>query len=245
MKPYKAIIVDDEAEARDLLSAIIADHIPEVKVIAQAGTADQAINLILHEVPDLVFLDIDMPGKNGFEVAKVICEQKLGCSIVFVTAFNQFAIDAIKCAAFDYLLKPVNLNELKACIARLLGTKRVECLQHSVDKLLNSLNAEKLNFHNRTGSIFLDPHTIVYCEAEGNYTDVFLETGIKHTVTVNLSAIEAQLDGRGFSRISRSVLINRRFLNEIKRKDKKCILKANGCEYQLEIKGTFIKKMIS
>jgi two-component system, LytTR family, response regulator len=243
MKPLTAIVIDDEENARDLLSGIITDHVSGVKVIAQAATAEQGINLILTEFPDIVFLDIDMPGKNGFEVAKVIGEQKLACSIIFVTAFNQFAIDAIKFAAFDYLLKPVNLEELKACIARLLGSKRVENLQQSVDKLLNALNAEKLNFHNRTGSIFIDPLTIVYCEAEGNYTDIFLDSGIKQTVTHNISAIETQLEGRGFSRISRSTLINRRFLTQIKRKDKKCILNANDFEYQLSIKGTFIKKI--
>jgi two-component system LytT family response regulator len=244
MRPFTAIIVDDEKEARDILTNLIADHVDDVQIIAQADSADKAIELILAEDPDIVFLDIDMPGKNGFEVAKSISSHNLKCMVIFVTAFNQFAIDAIKCAAFDYLLKPISIGDLKECITRYKGTKRVENLQQSVNKLLNCLNAEKLPFHNRTGSIFIDPLTIVYCEAEGNYTDIYLDNGTRNTVTQNLGSIETQLDGRGFSRISRSVNINRRFLHQINRKEKKCILIADGKEYNLEIKNSYLRNWI-
>jgi len=245
MRPFTAIIVDDEQEARDILTSLIADHIDDVQIIAKADSADKGIELIEAEDPDIVFLDIDMPGKNGFEVAKSISVHNLKCTVIFVTAYNQYAIDAIKCAAFDYLLKPVSISDLKDCITRYKGTKRVENLQHSVNKLLNCLNAEKLSFHNRTGSIFIDPLTIVYCEAEGNYTDIYLDNGTRNTVTQSLGSIETQLDGRGFSRINRSVIINRRYLLQINRKEKNCILIAGDKEYRFDVKNSYLRNWMN
>jgi two-component system LytT family response regulator len=242
MKPFTAIIVDDEQEARDILANLLKDYVPDIRVVAQAASADEAIDFILQEDPDIVFLDIDMPGKNGFEVAHSISAQQLQTTIVFVTAYNQFAIDAIKCSAFDYLLKPVSLGDLKTCITRYRASNKVQNLQQSVNQLMNCLNREKLSFHSRTGTIFIDPQTIVYCEAEGNYTDLFLEEGKRQTVSQSLGSVETMLDGNGFSRISRSVIINRRFLNQISRKEKKCKLIAAEKEYSLEIKSSYMRK---
>jgi len=219
MKPFTAIIVDDEQEARDIMANLVNDHVPEIQVVAFAASAEQAINLIIAHEPEIVFLDIDLPDKNGFEVVKSISINHLNTAIVFVTAFNQFAIEAIKFAAFDYLLKPVSINDLKACITRFKGTKRIETLQQSINKLMNHLNQEKLSFKNRTGSIYIEPDSIVYCEAEGNYTDLFLLDGSRHTVSQSLGSIESLLDGRGFSKISRSMIVNRRFLTKVNRKE--------------------------
>jgi two-component system LytT family response regulator len=245
MRPYTAIIVDDEQEARDILASLIRDHVPDIRVIAQAASAGEAINSILAEEPDIVFLDIDMPGKNGFEVARSIGEHQMQTIIIFVTAFNQFAIDAIKCSAFDYLLKPVSIGDLKSCFVRLRTSKKAENLQLSVGQLMNCLNHEKISFHHHTGRIFIDPQTIVYCEAEGNYTDVYLTDGTHHIITQSLISIEALLEGHGFSRISRSVIINRRFMHQINRKEKKCILVAEGNEYTLDLKNSYLRKWLN
>ena len=242
MKPITAIIVDDEQEARDILEHLLIDHASDIRVLAKATSADEATGLILSENPEIVFLDIDMPGKNGFEVVKSIAAHHLNTSVVFVTAFNQFAIDAIKFAAFDYLLKPVNVSDLKSCITRFKTKNRTDSLNQSVSRLMNCLNREKIQFHTRQGSFFIDPQTIIYCDAEGNYTDLFMEDGSKKTITQNLGQVEALLSDHGFSRISRSLLINRRFLHEIKRKEKKCILLAAGKEYPLEIKNSYLRK---
>ncbi len=242
MKTYTAVIVDDEPAAREILSGLIADYFPDVKVVANAGSADEAIGIILAEDPDIVFLDIDMPGKNGFEVARTIGEQNFQTTIIFVTAFNQFAIDAIRCAAFDYLLKPVSVNDLKASFNRLKGRRKTESLHESMDRLLSCLNREKLSFICTSGRIFIDTLNILYCEADGNYTDLYLMDGNRQTVSQNLTSVENQLIGKGFSRISRSVLINRRHLHKINKKEKKCILQVDGKSHSLDIKGSYLRK---
>jgi DNA-binding LytR/AlgR family response regulator len=244
MNPITAIIVDDEQEARDILAGIITDNVPEVTVISKASSADEAIGKIISENPDLVFLDIDMPHKDGFAVAGGIASHNLSTTIIFVTAFNQYAIDAIRCAAFDYLLKPVIISDLKSCISRYIATRKTESLQQSVARLLGCLNNEKIAFNSRTGTVYLDLQEILYCEAEGNYTEIAVTRGEKHILTTNLGSIEARLSDRGFARISRSVLINKRYLHKIDRREKKCILLANGQSYTLDIKGSYTKKLM-
>jgi two-component system, LytTR family, response regulator len=244
MKPFTAIIIDDEPEARDLLYGLINDQIPEVKIIAQAGSADEGISHIISHEPDIVFLDIDMPGKNGFEVARSISEQGIDTRIVFITAYNQYAIEAFKVAAFDYLLKPVAVNDLKSCISRMGSTKKIETLQQSLNKLLNKLNNEKICIPGPNGYMYIAPEDIAYCEAEGNYTDIYLDNGNRHTISLGLGKIEMLLDGFGFARISRSVLINKKYLCRINRKEKKCILKICDNEIPLDIKQTYFKKWL-
>jgi len=242
MNPITAIIVDDEQDARDVLAGIIKDHLPEIRVISKAVSADEAIMQIIDSEPDLVLLDIDMPGRNGFAVAESIATHNLNTTIIFVTAFNQYAIAAIRCAAFDYLLKPIGIGDLKACVERYKASRKTESLQQSVSKLLQHLHTEKIAFPSRNTTVYIDPQSIVYCEAEGNYTDIYLQDGKCHTVSRNLGSIELQLSGNGFGRINRSTLINKKYLHKIAHREKKCILFANGQNYALDIKGSYIKK---
>jgi len=244
MKPLSAVIVDDEKEARDLLSNIIHDHIPQVNVIAQAASADQAIEMILEHNPEIVFLDIDMPVKNGFDVARSISQHNIQTSIVFVTAFNQYAIDAIKHSAFDYLLKPVNITDLKTCIDRLIASGKSIDMQLSVIQFLQNLKHEEIAFRTRIGNIYIDPQEITYGEADGNYTDLHLQDGSRKTISLNLGHIETMLANYDFSRISRSIIINRHYLHLINRKEKICILLVNGQEIPLKIKSSYLKNIL-
>lgn len=241
MKPLSAVIVDDEKEARDLLENIIHDHIPKVKVVAKASSADEAIELIRDHKPEIVFLDIDMPVKNGFDVARSISMHNIQTSIIFVTAFNQYAIEAIKHSAFDYLLKPVNITDLKTCIDRLIASGKTIDMQLSVIQFLQNLKHEKIAFRTRTGSIFIDPQEITHAEADGNYTDLYLQDSKRITVSLSLGHIETMLANHGFIRISRSTIINRHYLHQLHRKEKTCILLVNGHEIQLKIKSSYLK----
>ena len=226
MERITAIIVDDEPAARDLMASLLSDF-ADIQVLAKDSNVRKAIGSICKYNPDLVFLDIDMPKKNGFDLIREIREYDINPTIIFVTAFNQYAIEAIKHAAFDYLVKPVDIDDLKQSIERY----KVECKSSSsldrIENLLQALQEEKLKFSTRTGYIFINPADIIYCQATGNYTNLFLVNDEKQTVTVNIGRIEHLLPETKFLKINRSVIINKQFLAEINRKDKKCTLRVN------------------
>ena len=115
MKPVSAIIVDDEKLARELLKKIIKEHIPDLKILGEADSVDAGIDLIYKVNPEVIFLDINMPDKNGFVLVKEIQNFSVLPKIVFTTSYDKYAINAFKCAAFDYLLKPINIDELVNC----------------------------------------------------------------------------------------------------------------------------------
>ena len=173
MEKIKAIIVDDEPEARDIIASLLADF-GDVEVLSKDESVDDAYLSIVRHEPDLVFLDIDMPKKNGFELIHKLKASKYSPAVIFITAYNQFAIDAIKHAAFDYLLKPVDIDELKRSIVRYKEEVRSKSTLSRIENLLQALQEEKIRFNARTGTIYINPAEIVYCQADGNYSDLYL-----------------------------------------------------------------------
>jgi len=224
MERITAIIVDDEPAARDLMANLLSDF-ADIQVLAKDNNVNKGINSICKYNPDLVFLDIDMPRKNGFDLVREIKELGIIPTIIFVTAYNQYAIEAIKHAAFDYLVKPIDIDDLKQSIERFKVERKSISSLDRIENLLQALQEEKLKFTTRTGYIFINPAHIIYCQASGNYTDLFLTNENKQTVTINIGRIEHMLPETKFSKINRSVIINKLFLSEINRKDKKCILR--------------------
>ncbi len=239
MEKIKALIVDDEPEARYLMKSLLADF-SDVEVIAEADNADKALSVITREKPDLLFLDIDMPKKSGFDLLKDLRNFNSYPAVIFVTAYNQFAIKAIKHAAFDYLVKPVEIDDLKETIERYKNDRISSSSLKRIENLLQNLQEDKLKFATRTGFIFINPADVVYFQAEGNYSDLFLATGEKQTVTMNIGRIENQLASAKFKRISRSMIINVQYLLEVSRKDKTCYLKVNETDYHLPVSSKFI-----
>jgi DNA-binding LytR/AlgR family response regulator len=242
MKPIKAIIVDDEAEARNVLASLLTDF-SDIRVIGKENSVDNALPAILKSRPEIVFLDIDMPNKNGFDLIRELGQFEIKPTIIFVTAFNHFAIDAIKCAAFDYILKPVDIDDLQKCISRYKAEINHKRYTNRIDDLLSCLQKEKIRFRTRESLVFIDPDEIIYCEADGNYTNIILDKkGEKQTVTMNLGHM-LQILPNTFHRISRSVVINRVFLKEINRKNKNCRLLAPSGEFFFEMPKHYIKQL--
>lgn len=239
MEKIKAIIVDDEPEARDIISNLLSDF-SDVEVLSKDENVDQALESVRNHNPDLIFLDIDMPNKDGFELLKKLKETPYDPSIIFVTAYNQFAIEAIKHSAFDYLLKPVDIDELKQSIRRYKSDVKAMSSLSRIENLLQALQQEKLKFSSRTGSIFLNPADIIYCQADGNYTDLFMAGGAKQTVTMNIGRMEILLPHNQFKKISRSIIINKQYLSEINRKEKVCKLCVNNESISLKIPSKYI-----
>jgi len=226
MEKITAVIVDDEPEARDIVESLLSDF-SDIQVLAKEESVNKAVKSIREYDPDLVFLDIDMPRKNGFDLVREIKELDINPAIIFITAYNQFAIEAIKHAAFDYLVKPVDIDDLTQTIERYKVDRKAAGSLDRIENLLQALQVEKLKFSTRSGYIFVNPAEIIYCQAEGNYTDIFLASGEKQTITINIGRLENILPNTKFSKINRSVIINKQFLTEINRKDKKCILRVN------------------
>jgi len=237
-----AIIVDDEQHAIDVFLDVLTE-LPEIEVVATVNNVDEAVNSIIQHKPALVFLDVEMPGKNGFELIHEIKDFKTQPCIIFVTAFNEYAIDAIRHTAFDYLLKPVSTLDLKKAIERFKQKRCEEIKQQHFEKLISNLPLGKIKFNTRSGSFFLHPDEIIYVQAEGNYTEIFLADGSAKIVCEYLSLVFEKLPKEFFFRVSRSVLINLKYLTAIDRKKRICKLLNNGQDYSIRISSKLMNSL--
>ena len=228
-----AIIIDDEAKGslawRDKLLA----YCPQIKIIAEAANGQEALMLIQHYKPQLIFLDIEMPRMNGFEMLNELEEKNF--HIIFTTAYDQYAIKAIKYAAFDYLLKPIDIEELKTAVEKLSNTenketkKQVELLQQNM--LHPKKQLHKLAIPTLEGLMFYEISDIVHLEANSNYTYIHLSNKTKITASKTLKEFEELLPDDIFFRTHHSHLIN---LNYIKR-----YIKGDGGQIELQ-NGTYV-----
>jgi len=237
----KAVIVEDEPESLQLLSNLIAAN-GYVTVTGSTSDPQKAIDLIIAIKPDLLFLDIKMPGKSGFEVLDDLKHFNfVKPYIVFTTAFDEFAIKAFEYSAFDYLLKPVEPQRLNDSILRCIDAKNSGKNQNT-EILLNSY--KKLMFRSLAGIVFIDPADIIYVEAAGNYSVFHLNNHSKETVTTLLGKIEDMLPTEKFFRISRSFIINTGYLKKIDSKRLQCIFSIDGSDIKCEISRTNISTLI-
>ncbi len=239
----KTIIVDDEPDAIDLLKNLLKDF-PEIDVVTSANNAIMAYKAILQHQPDLLFLDIQMPLESGIELSERLSKLSVHPAIIFVTAYDKYAISAIKHAALDYILKPVNRSELKEAIFRFKTSQQQTRLAEKLDVLYaHFTHPTKLRFNTRTGFLMIDPAEIVYFQAEGNYTEIFTTQGKKELVSSNLGKIGKTLPPELFYRISRFNIVNLNFISRLDRKSKSCEIGINGTTFNLPIPKNQIKEL--
>jgi two-component system LytT family response regulator len=220
----KTIIIDDEEESRNILRRLLT-RAGGIEIEGEAPNAGKGFELILEKDPDLIFLDIQMPEKNGFDLIRMLAGFNIKAKVIFVTAHNEFAIHAVKVAAFDYLLKPVVFEELKETLSRFRLQRQHEPDRNRIDRLLELLEKSgKISFNTRTGYIFVAPDDILFCQADINYTDIHFSSCRREVVTVNIGKVEEMLGSKKFFRISRSHLINTEYLTKADRKSKTCEL---------------------
>jgi two-component system, LytTR family, response regulator len=228
-----AIIIDDEAKGRLALREKLLAYCPQIKLVAEAANGQEAILLIQQHKPQLIFLDIEMPRMNGFEMLNELPEKNF--HIIFTTAYDQYAIKAIKYAAFDYLLKPIDIEELKAALSKVDAAesnqtkKQVELLQQNMQHPKKQLN--KLAIPTLEGLLFFDINDIIHLEANSNYTFIYFTNKTKVTASKTLKDFEELLPGDIFFRTHHSYLIN---LNYIKR-----YIKGDGGQIELQ-NGTYV-----
>ncbi len=223
MNRFKAIIVDDEANLREALRILVTDYCPQVEVTGCAASAEEARQLLRQNAVDLIFLDISMPREDGFTFLNSI--EKENYAVIFVTAYQEYALKALKASAVDYLLKPVNAFELveaveKALHYMALRKQKKEVRQVYGESLLNlgqqldrgNNPIERITVAEQFGFRIVKVLDIMYLEADSNYTIIHFSGLDKIVATRSLGEFEKLIDNPMFFRIHKSTVINMRFL---------------------------------
>ena len=205
----KSIIVDDEAKSRDSLKILVEEFCEDVKVLATCSNVDEGIAAIREFKPEIVFLDIQMQRETGFDLLTRI--KDVNFEVIFTTAHSEYAIKAFKFSAIDYLLKPIDINELRAAIEKVnkkFSENISERLQFLVQNLKSNTGNYKIALPTAEGLHFVKVSEIVYCEASSNYTEIVTDDGKKHIVSRTLKEYDEMLTDHNFYRIHNSYLIN-------------------------------------
>lgn len=206
-----AILIDDEKNALEVLEMQLTGYCKDVKVLAMCDSGEKGIAAIKKYQPDLVFLDIEMPHKNGFDVLNETKE--MGYDVIFTTAYDQFAIKAFKFSAIDYLLKPIDILELQAAVEKSRLKNSQTGLDEKIKLLFSQLNqpaklSNKIALPVGDAMQVMEADEIIRCESESNYTHIYLANGKKLTFAKTLKEVEVNIQGIPFCRIHQSHLIN-------------------------------------
>lgn len=208
----KTIIIDDEPDSTELLHLQLSRHCPQVEVIGKYTSSTAGLKAIEKLAPDLVFLDIEMPVMNGFELLEKVTN--LNFSVVFITAYDQFALKAFRFNALDYLVKPVDTADLESAVQR--AEKKTAPHPSQLSNLQKQLRGEPLNriaVPHHQGIMFIELSDILYAESSNNYTKLLLSDGKVYTISKTLGDVQEVLEERNFLRVHRQYIIN---LNKIK-----------------------------
>lgn len=206
----RAIIIDDEQHCIDALTADLSKHCGNVEVLAKCTSAKEGILAVKKLKPELIFLDVQMPWMNGFEMLEMF--DHIDFSIIFTTAYDKFAAKAFRISAVDYLLKPIDAGDLKAAVQKAeqkimssAGAVNIENLLHNIRQ---PAQQQKVALPNREGYEFTQVNSILYCSAEGAYTKVHLTDKRSLLISRTLGDIEEMLPPEIFVRIHHSTLVN-------------------------------------
>lgn len=207
----KAIIVDDEPRNIRILKKLLEEFCPEVIIGGEAESAEAAINLIRTSHPDIVFLDIEMPFGNAFDLLDKL--MPVNFQVIFVTAFDNYALKAFRYYALDYLLKPVDIEELKAAVKKAVDRVKEKNMSQALDVFIQTMkptknSLQKIGLPTNDGLIFTNIEDIVRCEASGSYTIIYLQDKQKFIVSKSLKEYEDLLPEDNFCRIHHSHIVN-------------------------------------
>ncbi len=211
-----AILIDDEPMAIRSMERMLAKYCPQVEVIGKTINPEEGITLINNNKPDLLFLDIAMPKMDGFSVLKQINDKDV--KVIFITAYDEYALQAFKTAAADYLLKPVDKDELLVAVDKVTQLLESDTTQSYITNLFETLQKNNKNtsigLPTMEGLDFVKTDSIIYCHSDGNYTEIFLEDKRKFLVTRKIKFMEEKLDPSQFIRVHNSYLINLNYVEK-------------------------------
>ena len=232
-KSFQAIIIDDEESAIEVLSSVVEIFCPNIKIIGTATDILTGAKLLEKVKPDILFLDIEMPSGSGFDLLNSSPQNDY--KVIFTTAYSQYAIKAIKRGVHDFLMKPIDPDELKESIDRLSNSSSNE--DHSKGESLAIQCLDKIHI--------LYTIDIIRCQSDSNYTHIFLHNGDKLTVSLTLKSIENKLDSNIFIRIHQSHLINKASVKEVIKGKNPSLILTNGEEIPVAQRKKILLKSFS
>jgi len=217
MEKIRSIIIDDEFKSIWLLKRLLSIHCPQVEVVAEASRMEEAIVLIETHQPQLIFLDVEMPGGSGFDLLEKMTKRNF--HVIFVSAHSDFAIKAFQFSVTDYLLKPINRDLLVNSILKV----------EAISSRYTTYNFHKtIRVPTNKGVLFIPMSSIVRLAAEGAYTKIYIDKGVDYLCSSNLSSFEGKLDLNMFIRVNRSHIINKEKITSIVDKQHLRIEMADG-----------------
>lgn len=223
-----AVIIDDERKARQLLSAMLKEHCPSVSVLAECEDLPSGVKAIKREQPNLVFLDIEMPGHSGLELLDFFEEKEVNFNLVFTTAYSEYAVRAFKMSAIDYILKPIQHSELiRAVQLSEMKYNQIQSLKTLQENL--SGKSKKIVINQNTGVELLDTNEILFLKGNGAYTEIHKNDGGYIMTSKNLKQFEEMLSELPhFFRTQKSFIINTRFVKQLQKEQGSFFVDMNG-----------------
>jgi len=227
------IIIDDELNCIKVLQNDLKMFCPEVQILDTCQSAKEAMLSIKRNNPELIFLDVEMPWMNGFEMLEIL-DKEINFEIIFTTAYNQFAVKAFRVSAVDYLLKPIDSNDLTEAVAKAKKSLKEKEDHSNINNLLQNIKkpsaSQKIAISSREGYDFFPLSDIIYCKANGTYTDIMLVNNKKLFLSKPLGEIEGMLPAEFFERIHHSLVVNIQHINQFKKSSGTFIVMDNGDE---------------
>jgi len=221
-KNTTVVIVDDTPQSRELLRLMLFELAPQIEILGEAENAEQAIEIIHKLKPDGIFMDIKMPGKSGIELLEQLAKEKVEYNVVFTTAYNEYAIQAFRLSAIDYLLKPIQENQLIEAVEKISRSKSLKQDSNKFNALVNNLHQKNngtLTIPINYGYEYISINEIEFIEAERAYAIIHLADGTKKLVSKNLGHFEDALQHLdNFIKTHRSFFVNTNYICEFKKK---------------------------
>lgn len=235
------VIIDDQQDSQNVLQSLLRFH-EQFVVVGVANNAEQGLKEILEKLPDVVFLDVEMPGQSGLEMYDELKRSGYVTNVVFTTGLGDYAIEALRQHAFDYLLKPINPDEFDACLTRLRISHKTA--NNDAEKLPETRwTPARIKFNTRSGFVLVDPNEIVYCVADGNYTIIHCGAQEKLMVSLQLGKIAELIPGEIHVRVGRSYIIGMNYIKEVDRKKQCCVFVKNGELIEVTMSVQYIQKL--
>lgn len=217
MNNYKTVIIEDEKRAQMLLENILKQHVPNVQIMAIESDLPSGVKAIIKHKPDFVFLDIEMPNFSGLEILDFFEESQVDFALIITTAYNHYALEALKISAIDYLLKPLNKEDVQEAVTRFEKRNLFDSRNSfsSLKSIIKDKKIDKIAIPVGSELHFIKPEQIVYIKADNSYSEVYLENGKKIIVSRSIKNFEEGLkEDFSFFRIHRTYLINVNFVEK-------------------------------
>ncbi|MBV5314841.1 MAG: response regulator transcription factor [Prolixibacteraceae bacterium] len=234
------LIVEDEIKSRQtLLKKIDMCHLDNLKCMGLAADAEEALWFVEKNYPDIILVDINLPGKNGFEFLDNIKRENYDPEVIFTSAYteSEYLLKALKKGAVNYLIKPIDIDELTSSFEKAISRVLLKRNQVSSSGKIKLIGIKEV--------LYLKPEQVAYCRADGHYTNMFLTNGKLELICQSIGSIEKDLPSKMFFRIDRSSLVNINIVESIDLKKQTCMLGENGFNLSIEISVIGLKRLMN